>query len=193
MAHYQSTYRVKVGENVKLLFFPLGFHEGLPNLFEELVIGEVPLKFGEAGYNEVPIHKRGLNILKLDKTKTGSLLLTSEERKAKMKPIYVVNMKYLEGKKLAFQEFVDYFFSIEVKILFTGVEQKIDKGEFPMNSYHDEHINYLLQHTPHGVRLHDFLQLGMFDSLNANSFINQMHAQHLFYLKVYVCLYRHMK
>jgi len=154
MAQYQSTYKVKLGNTVKMLFFPFGFREGIPSQYEELVSDIAPLQFEDMGYNEVPIHKRGLFVVKLDKTKMGILNFSTEESKSRMTPIYVVNMKYLIGKKITFREFVNYFFSVEVKITATG-EEGIGDEEFPMNTYHDEHVSYLLQHRPQGVPLQE--------------------------------------
>ena len=188
MAQYQSTYKVKLGDTVKMLFFPFGFREGIPCQYEELVSNIAPLQFGDMGYNVVHIIKRGLFIVKLDKTKMGSLNFSTEESKSRMKPIYVVNMKYLIGRKITFQEFVNYFFSVEVKITATG-EEGIGDEEFPMNTYHDDHVSYLLQHRPQGVPLQEYFLLGISNTMSSSCFINQMHAQHLFNLKVQIIQY----
>jgi hypothetical protein len=106
-----STYEVMFDNDSakRLLFFPYGFSVGIPALFYEFQI-EKPLQFGERGYEDVIVHKRGLNIAILDqRSQPKSRIFSSADLKLRMRSIYVVNLKYLLGRKISFENLTVIF------------------------------------------------------------------------------------
>jgi len=82
-----STYEVIFDNDSakRLLFFPYGFSVGIPALFYEFQI-EKPLQFGERGYEDVIVHKRGLNIAILDqRSQPKSRIFSSADFKLRMR------------------------------------------------------------------------------------------------------------
>jgi hypothetical protein len=181
-----STYEVMFDNDSakRLLFFPYGFSIGIPALFYEFQI-EKPLQFGERGYEDVIVHKRGLNIAILDqRSQPKSRIFSSADFKLRMRSIYVVNLKYLLGRKIFFREFNSYFFGISHKLTVAGgdIPTDIDDSEFPMNTFHDVHFEALKYRR--SISMADYIHSPMFESFDSQYFIDQMHALHLCYCKV---------
>ena len=88
---------------------------------------------------------KGLQFLKLDASVApmAALTLSTSDARAKMQPIFVVNVKFVIGRKIFHREFSNHFYGIENKITLQG-EIAISPDEFPMNSYHDAHIESLM-------------------------------------------------
>ena len=79
----------------RLLFFPYGFSVGTPVLFYEFQI-EKPLQFGERGYEDVIVHKRGLNIAILDqRSQPKSRIFLPQISKFYFKNLTIIFLGYL--------------------------------------------------------------------------------------------------
>lgn len=184
MAHDVSTYKVQFDNlETKLCYFPLGFAINRLNIYQELIIeGGPPLKYGDVGYHDLSVHVRGLQKVKLDTRNSPmhTLMYDRTDFKMKMQPIYVVNMRFVEGRKICFREFTDYFFGISHKIDTNGEDVEIEIEEFLMNSYHELHTAQLDPSTT-SIPLTDYILTDMREAMVSDSFIDQMFAIHLFY------------
>ena len=184
MARIESTYKVSFDDGtVRLCYFPHSFQVNYPSPYYELIIQPI-LNYGDAGYHELDSSQRGLQMLKLDQTKAlmPVLLYSSSDFKTKMQPIYVVNMKYIAGRKICFREFNDYFFGISHKVTSSVGEIAIEDFEFSMNSFHDLHLQNLKYNR--SLSLPDYIQSQMFVAMESDSFIDHMFALHLFYSNI---------
>ena len=178
-----STYKVQIDNlTTKLCYFPYGFEMNRPSQYYELIIEGGPLlKYGDRGYHDLCVYVRGLQKVKLDTRHSNWIRCDQADFDNKMQPIYVVNMRFVEGRKICFREFTDYFFGISHKIDISGEDTEIEASDFLMNSFHDLHTSQL---NPTIISLTDYIRSDMRVAMVSDIFIDQMFATHLFYSRL---------
>ena len=130
-------------------------------------------------------------MLKLDETVVPmpTLMYSLLDAKAKMQPIFVVNLKFLVGRKIIYREGSNHFFGIANKITTHG-EIDVDANEFHMNSFHDLHIESLANNFNESMPT--YIQSTMFEAVASNCFIDQQYARHLFCIDLADMITRHL-